>query len=384
MAAFVQPVPGRLLASEPPLAQRVERICLSATAPPALRRRSFAGDNVRPQFQAAMRPATRRAAVPFSACCAAAAPAATVGDRTYTWRGHRIKYQHAKGSGPAVLCVHGFGAHSGHWRKNMAELSQAGCDVYAIDLIGYGGSDKPAPSDAFRYSMETWAALCLDFARDVIGRPPFIAANSIGCVVALQAAKDAPEALAGLGLLNVSLRLLSVQKAKDLPWIRREGAGLMMKVLSYKPLGGAFFSSLAKPQTVRNVLRQAYARKEAVDDELVEMLLGPAQDPGALDSFLAFITYNTGPIPEELLEAIARHERPPPVFMAHGEEDPWEPLRLARAFEGYEAVQEFRTLPGVGHCPQDEAPEVVNPLILEWLARVHGPAALSGPASPEA
>jgi pimeloyl-ACP methyl ester carboxylesterase len=29
-------------------------------------------------------------------------------------------------------------------------------------------------------------------------------------------------------------------------------------------------------------------------------------------------------------------------------------------------------LPGVGHCPQDEAPELVNPLVLQWLSEAEG------------
>ena len=33
-------------------------------------------------------------------------------------------------------------------------------------------------------------------------------------------------------------------------------------------------------------------------------------------------------------------------------------------------LQEFVTLPGVGHCPQDEAPQLVNPLILDWVKLV--------------
>ncbi|MEM9978384.1 MAG: alpha/beta hydrolase, partial [Cyanobacteria bacterium P01_D01_bin.2] len=32
-------------------------------------------------------------------------------------------------------------------------------------------------------------------------------------------------------------------------------------------------------------------------------------------------------------------------------------------------VEEFIPLAGVGHCPQDEAPELVNPLIANWVAK---------------
>lgn len=34
-----------------------------------------------------------------------------------------------------------------------------------------------------------------------------------------------------------------------------------------------------------------------------------------------------------------------------------------------DAVEEFVPLPGVGHCPQDEDPEEVNPLILAFVRR---------------
>jgi pimeloyl-ACP methyl ester carboxylesterase len=35
----------------------------------------------------------------------------------------------------------------------------------------------------------------------------------------------------------------------------------------------------------------------------------------------------------------------------------------------YTAVEEFVELPGVGHCPQDERPDLVNPIILQWVQR---------------
>lgn len=62
---------------------------------------------------------------------------------SWEWRGHRVRYATA-GCGPAVVLVHGFGASSRHWRRNIGVLADAGFKVYAIDLIGQGGSDKPA------------------------------------------------------------------------------------------------------------------------------------------------------------------------------------------------------------------------------------------------
>lgn len=45
--------------------------------------------------------------------------------------------------GPPILLIHGFGASVGHFRRNFPVLVGAGYRVYAVDLLGFGSSDKP-------------------------------------------------------------------------------------------------------------------------------------------------------------------------------------------------------------------------------------------------
>jgi pimeloyl-ACP methyl ester carboxylesterase len=263
---------------------------------------------------------------------------------------------------PAVVLIHGFGASSIHWRKNIPELAKT-CRVYAIDLLGYGKSAKPAPGQPLDYTFETWGQQVVDFCQQVVGSPAFLIGNSIGCVVALQAAVLAPEQTLGVVMLDCSLRLLHDRKRQTLPWYRSAPTPLIQKVLGYKPLITLFFNQLAKPKAVKRILRQAYGRKEAVSDELVSLLLEPAFDEGAVAVFLAFIRYSQGPIAEDLLPQLSC-----PVLILWGTEDPWEPIALARAYREYPAVEDFIELEGLGHCPQDEAPEVVNPILAGWVA----------------
>jgi len=294
-------------------------------------------------------------------------PIEVLSNETWLWRGFPIRYQKAGNGGPAVLCIHGFGASSDHFRKNIRALAEEGCEVYAIDLIGFGKSAKPLPIGEDgnpEYTFETWSAQVTDFCKEVIGRSAFLAANSIGGIVALQAVVDNNEWVQGAALLDVSLRLLSMQKQAKLPWFMRIGPEIVMDILNVKPIGRFFFTSLAKKEVVKNILRQAYGRKEEVTDELVDFLLEPANEPGALESFLSFISYNHGPIPEELLSAI---QSDTPIYLLWGAEDPWEPLTLGKELQSYPPVKEFVSLPGVGHCPQDEAPELVNPVLLRWI-----------------
>ncbi len=61
-----------------------------------------------------------------------------------------------------------------------------------------------------------------------------------------------------------------------------------------------------------------------------------------------------------------------PVSMVWGEEDPWERIEWGRELAKHHSVEEFVSLPRVGHCPQDEAPHLVNPLILGFVHRHSG------------
>jgi pimeloyl-ACP methyl ester carboxylesterase len=292
------------------------------------------------------------------------------------WHNFPIHYQTAGTTGPVLVLIHGFGASTQHWRRNIEGLAQAH-RVYAIDLIGFGQSAKPQPGplqpgQQIPYQFETWGAQIVTFCREVVGSAAFLVGNSIGSIVAMQAAVQEPTVVEGLVLLNCSLRLLHDRKRSALPWYRQLGTVILQTVLAYRPLGHFFFQRLAQPQTVRNILRQAYGRTEAVTDELVAALLQPAADPGAADVFLAFIQYSQGPLPEDLLPQLSC-----PALMVWGQADPWEPVELGRCLAKFPAVDKFIVLEGVGHCPQDEAPELVNPIVEQWIATHRNPAGSS-------
>ncbi|GAB4202034.1 MAG: alpha/beta fold hydrolase [Coleofasciculaceae cyanobacterium] len=281
--------------------------------------------------------------------------------KTWTWRGFPITYQAQGNQGPAVVMVHGFGASSCHWRKNLPILGDD-CRCYAIDLIGFGASAKPKPGIEIDYIFETWGQQLADFCRDVVGGPAFLVGNSIGCIVAMQAAVDRPDIALGVAMLNCSLRLLHDRKRAKLPWHRRIGAPAIQWLLNIKWIGELFFGQLAKPKVVRKILLQAYRNPEAVSDELIDLLMAPAADIGAADVFVAFTRYSQGPLPEDLLPLL-----PCPAIFLWGTQDPWEPVELGRELANYPQVEKFVPLEGVGHCPQDEAPEVVNPILLDWF-----------------
>jgi pimeloyl-ACP methyl ester carboxylesterase len=283
--------------------------------------------------------------------------------QTWEWHGLPIYYQQAGETGPALLLIHGFGASCDHWRKNIPVLAQDH-RVFALDLLGFGKSAKPAPGEPLPYNFETWGQQVASFVQEVVQEPVFLVGNSIGGVVALQAATLAPDQSQGVILLDCALRQIHDRKLDQQPPARRLGRPLLKKVLQNRRLVHWLFNQIAKPRVVRSALKQAYGNGDVVTDELVELLLAPAREPGAADVFWAFISNFTGPLPEDLLPQLTC-----PVLILWGTADPWEPIELGRKLAEFPAVEDFIPLEGVGHCPQDEVPDVVNPHIQTWVAR---------------
>jgi hypothetical protein len=98
-----------------------------------------------------------------------------------------------------------------------------------------------------------------------------------------------PEKVKGVQLLNISLRMLHIDNQ---PVVARPMIAAFQFLLRNTPVGKAFFEAVVNPKAVKNVLCQAYHEESAVTDELVDCILKPGLEPGALDVFLDFIRYS--------------------------------------------------------------------------------------------
>jgi pimeloyl-ACP methyl ester carboxylesterase len=235
----------------------------------------------------------------------------------WRWRGHRIRYLRSGDSGPPVLCVHGFGGNADHWRNNLPTLGTS-CRAFAIDLLGYGKSDKPDPREQpvnSIYNFENWSQQLRDFIAQRIGGPTLLTCNSVGGLAGLQAAFDDSTLVPAVQVMNISLRMLHV--SKQAPW-QRPLVKALQSALRTTALGPAFFAQIATKDGVRSVLKQCYGNPTLVTDELVDVILTPGLSPAAVHVFLDFISYSGGPLPEELMLKC-----PVPVSVVWGAKDPW-------------------------------------------------------------
>jgi pimeloyl-ACP methyl ester carboxylesterase len=300
--------------------------------------------------------------------------------KSWEWRGHRIGWSQegSPNASRAVLLIHGFGANVHHWRHNSPVLAQV-AEVFAIDLLGFGSSAKP-PSQlegevplpgAVRYCFGLWAEQVADFVDSHVAphphrRPYHLVGNSIGGVVALASARLLSEGgnpPTQVVLIDCAQRTLDEKRIDELPLLQQLTRPLLKRLVRERWLTTSLFRFLARPAYIRRVLAVAYPSGANVDDELVALLHQPSTDPGAPESFRGFVNLFADLLAPDLLV-----ELNVPVRMIWGGSDPWEsPEEARRWLREYAAVQELRVLDGLGHCPHDEAPEQVNPILLEWL-----------------
>jgi pimeloyl-ACP methyl ester carboxylesterase len=280
---------------------------------------------------------------------------------TWNWQGYKIQYT-VMGKGCPLVLVHGFGASIGHWRKNIPVLAAGGYRVFAIDLLGFGGSDKPP----LNYTLELWQELLKDFWAAHIQEPAVFVGNSIGALLSLMVMANHPETAAG-GVLISCAGGLSHRPHELNPPLRMAMAAFNRLVRS-KITGQVIFNRVRQKQQIRRTLLQVYRNREAVTDELVDLLYTPACEPGAQQVFASILSADPGPTPSELLPEVKA-----PLLVIWGADDPWTPISGAKIFqqasENGKQIQ-ITPIPNAGHCPHDEVPDIVNPLILNWLAEL--------------
>jgi pimeloyl-ACP methyl ester carboxylesterase len=278
----------------------------------------------------------------------------------WTWRGEQIYYVCAGAANlnyPPLLLIHGFGASTDHWRKNIAELSQD-FQVWAIDLLGFGRAAKPA----WNYTAELWRNQLHDFITEVIGRPTILAGNSLGGYAALCVAATHPESAAGVILLNSAGPFTNSTHPKQ-PTPVQKALNQGITGFLRHPLGNLIlYKFVQRKAFIRNTLKKVYLDKSAVTEQLIEEIYRPSCDTGATQVFASVFSNQQG----EKVDILLGHMKCP-LLMLWGEGDPWIDARQrgAKFREYYPQLEEHYL--NAGHCPHDEIPHQVNQTIDRWV-----------------
>jgi pimeloyl-ACP methyl ester carboxylesterase len=251
-----------------------------------------------------------------------------------------------EGDGPPLLLIHGLGASSFSFRENLKPLGKK-FRVLAPDLPAHGYSPAPLDGD---YRLETLTRGLRDFL-DLKGlRQAAVAGNCLGGSLALMLARDYPERVSALILLDPAVALTRV------PW--------MFYPLRLPFLGG-LAAALSGPWIIPFALRLAYHRRELITPEVVAGYARPFQELPRRLAFRRLCQQLKIPPPPEI-EAMLQKIRQPTVLI-WGEEDRILPVSQASWVKARLPHALYKPLPEVGHAPQEEDPTAVNEIIIDFL-----------------
>ncbi len=298
-----------------------------------------------------------------------------------------------KGEGPLVVLVHGFPESWYSWRHQLEPLAKAGFTACAIDVRGYGGSDKPHAVEA--YDMASMTA-------DVAGvidalspeAPAVIIGHDWGAPIVWNTALLYPHkvrAVAGFSVPYVGVGARPFLELVDELFTKR---GLFFYQVYFQKEGVAEAELEAD---VRAFVRKCFyawggqgswPALKPIDQKLLDGLPDPDPLPAWMSE--ADVDYYThefeqsglrGPLNRyrnnkrdwEQAQLVKDRKIEQPALFIAGDRDP-----VLKMFPGLDLVQLMQPhmsdlrgvhrLPGVGHWTQQEAPEAVNRLLLDWLA----------------
>lgn len=253
------------------------------------------------------------------------------------------------GSGPPVLLLHGWPTSSFLWRDVMRPIAEQN-RVLAIDLPGFGASDKPL---GVRYDFDLFDRTLDGFLEalgvDAVG----LAVHDLGGPVGLHWALQRPGRVTRLAILNTlvypefSEAVLQFIKACSTPELRDQ---------------------LTSPAGLEAAMGLGLADEATLSDEVVAAVREPFQDA---DSRRALADAGIGLQPEGFAE-IARllPTLRMPVRVIYGERDrilPDVAETMARVQSDLPQA-EVTALPGCGHFLQEEAPEEIGSLLARFFA----------------
>ena len=263
-------------------------------------------------------------------------------DKFITVNNNTIHYT-KHGSGKPIILVHGFAGSTYTWRKLIPLLSDR-YTVYAVDLLGFGLSDKPGDGN---YDLKSQSNLVLGFMDALRIPSATLAGHSMGGVVVAYAAIEKPEMVDSLILVS--------------PGFYGRGAPAFLKYLFFpldRFMARQFYTKRVRAQS----LTRYFYNKSLLSDEIINAYLLPAKTPGAVEA----LEYMMATVTTQTYEGSAEHITQPTLII-WGEKDqanlPADAERLKQEIKQSSLIY----IPECGHYVQEEKPEELAEEIKDCL-----------------
>lgn len=300
-----------------------------------------------------------------------------------------------QGDGPLVIMVHGFPESWYSWRHQIGPVAEAGYRVAALDVRGYGGSDRPEPVEA--YSMEALTGDVAGVAEALApGDKAILIGHDWGAPIVWNTALTRPDVISAVAGLSVPYTGVPSRPFTEIFTEAFTSKGIFF----YQ----AWFQNVGPPEAeaeadVRGFLRKFYYGicgdappgtwpMKAHGASLLEGMVDPDPfpawlSPEDLDYYVAEFEGSgfRGPISRyrnherdfAWLQGFKDRKIEQPSLLIGGDRDPAfngfgripDPAALMR--DHVTDLRSSHVLPGCGHWTQQERPAEVTAILLDWL-----------------
>lgn len=263
--------------------------------------------------------------------------------------GARVHYQEfGDASKPPIILLHGYTASVYVWKTAAPMLAEDGFRVIAVDLLGFGYSEKPS---WFDYSIQSQARMVSRFMNRLgIGRATIVG-SSYGGAVALTLTLDYPERVEKLVLVDAVCN----DEPKNHPILRLASLPGVGEVITPFLCDSKSFMKMRMHGTLARVNRHMITR------DRIESIIRPLSAADGHHSVLATSrNWSAGHIERDA------HLINQPTLIIWGEEDKVIPIR--NGYKLHEEILNSRlvVLKDCGHVPPEEKSELFAELVTEF------------------
>ena len=263
--------------------------------------------------------------------------------------GARIHYQEfGEQTNATIVLIHGYTASLYVWKTSAPLLADAGFHVIAVDLLGFGYSEKPA---AFDYSIQSQARMVSRFMdRLGIGKAT-IAGSSYGGAVAATIALDYPERVEKLVLVDAVIN----DEVKSHPILRLAAIRGIGEVITPFLSDSKLFLRYRMHNTL------AKANHHLITKDRINSIRRPLKAADGHRSVLATSrNWSANRIEKDA------HLINLPTLIIWGEEDSVVSIRNGYKLQDAVLNSRFVILKDCGHVPQVEKSEIFTELVTEF------------------
>ncbi|MFS8130374.1 MAG: alpha/beta fold hydrolase [Candidatus Dojkabacteria bacterium] len=250
---------------------------------------------------------------------------------------------------PPVVLIHGFGGSTFTWRETIPFLQENKFYVIAIDLKGFGLSQKGLDLD---YSHTSQAKMISELLKNLNVKDAVIVGHSMGANVAITLSIEHPDKVSKLILVDAVINKIDSNPLSQL--------SPLINVFPIEQYARQFLLRYVTNDKVKDILKSAYNDPELVTDDDVKGYSDALKMKDWHDSVIGIIRDSSKNNLSKSLDQIGK-----PVRIIWGLQDPWINIEDGKKINVDIKGSIMDVVEDAGHLPMEEKPSEFNAILLK-------------------